>query len=91
MNEVDIAADAQFGTDVDVLTDDVNTYFPILNGLDETVYGYLSFVFGEVGKEVGPNDQKSPLELTSGPFKIIPATSYSPTQFPAQYHRLQQA
>ena len=24
-------------------------------------------------------------------FLIIPATSYSPTQFPAQYHRLQQA
>lgn len=24
-------------------------------------------------------------------FELIPATSYSPTQFPAQYHRLQQA
>jgi hypothetical protein len=29
--------------------------------------------------------------MLSRAFKIIPATSYSPTQFPAQYHRLQQA
>ena len=36
--------------------------------------------------------RKSPLKFTlSGLHLIIPATSYSPTQFPVQYHRLQQA
>ena len=29
--------------------------------------------------------------LSRASCELIPATSYSPTQFPAQYHRLQQA
>ena len=41
----------------------------------------------------GPQrESKSPREqMLSRAFELIPATSYSPTQFPAQYHRLQQA
>ena len=52
----------------------------------------LPIAVERITSAVAGKECKSPPELDQAGFvKIIPATSYSPTQLPAQYHRLQQA